>query len=140
MRLVTFAADQGARLGALVNDHIIDLAHLAEVAGSEPLPADMLAFIDQSPESLARARSLLQRTTPELLRQPGIGHMPAQVRLLAPIPRPRKNIVCLGLNYSEHAAESARARGRDRSPTARVSHLFHQSANIGESPGRQHSF
>jgi 2-keto-4-pentenoate hydratase/2-oxohepta-3-ene-1,7-dioic acid hydratase in catechol pathway len=34
------------------------------------------------------------------------------VRLLAPIPRPRKNILCLGLNYADHAAESAAAQGR----------------------------
>ena len=31
------------------------------------------------------------------------------VKLLAPIPRPRKNIFGIGLNYTEHVAESARA-------------------------------
>lgn len=30
------------------------------------------------------------------------------VRLLAPIPCPKQNIICLGLNYMEHAEESAR--------------------------------
>jgi 2-keto-4-pentenoate hydratase/2-oxohepta-3-ene-1,7-dioic acid hydratase in catechol pathway len=36
--------------------------------------------------------------------------MPLQnVRLLAPIPRPRKNIFGIGLNYSEHVNESARS-------------------------------
>lgn len=35
------------------------------------------------------------------------------VQLLAPIPRPRKNIVCLGWNYAEHARESAAAAGKD---------------------------
>jgi 2-keto-4-pentenoate hydratase/2-oxohepta-3-ene-1,7-dioic acid hydratase in catechol pathway len=33
----------------------------------------------------------------------------ANVRLLAPIPRPRKNIFGIGLNYVEHVAESSRA-------------------------------
>ncbi len=33
-----------------------------------------------------------------------------QVRLLAPIPRPRKNIFALGRNYAEHAKEAANAR------------------------------
>jgi 2-keto-4-pentenoate hydratase/2-oxohepta-3-ene-1,7-dioic acid hydratase in catechol pathway len=33
--------------------------------------------------------------------------------LLAPIPRPRRNVMCLGLNYVEHARESAEARGRE---------------------------
>ena len=33
--------------------------------------------------------------------------------LLAPIPRPRQNIVCLGMNYVAHAIESDRAKGRE---------------------------
>src|SRR3546814_665797 len=33
----------------------------------------------------------------------------ANVALLAPIPRPRKNIFGIGLNYTEHVAESARS-------------------------------
>jgi 2-keto-4-pentenoate hydratase/2-oxohepta-3-ene-1,7-dioic acid hydratase in catechol pathway len=36
----------------------------------------------------------------------------SEVQLAAPIPRPCKNIVCLGLNYADHAKESAEARGR----------------------------
>jgi 2-keto-4-pentenoate hydratase/2-oxohepta-3-ene-1,7-dioic acid hydratase in catechol pathway len=46
--------------------------------------------------------------------------MPAQaalplhdVELLAPIPRPRKNVFCLGRNYAEHAAESLKAIGQE---------------------------
>ena len=34
------------------------------------------------------------------------------VELAAPIPRPHRNIMCLGLNYAEHAKESAEAHGR----------------------------
>ena len=36
----------------------------------------------------------------------------AEVRLLAPIPRPRQDVICLGLNYTEHAREAA-AYARD---------------------------
>jgi 2-keto-4-pentenoate hydratase/2-oxohepta-3-ene-1,7-dioic acid hydratase in catechol pathway len=35
------------------------------------------------------------------------------VQLLAPIPRPRKNVFCVGRNYAEHAAESLRAIGQE---------------------------
>jgi 2-keto-4-pentenoate hydratase/2-oxohepta-3-ene-1,7-dioic acid hydratase in catechol pathway len=39
--------------------------------------------------------------------------LPARaVEVLAPIPRPRKNIFCVGRNYAEHAAESFRATGQ----------------------------
>jgi len=33
----------------------------------------------------------------------------AKIRLLAPIPRPRKNIFCMGHNYAEHARERGNA-------------------------------
>jgi 2-keto-4-pentenoate hydratase/2-oxohepta-3-ene-1,7-dioic acid hydratase in catechol pathway len=36
----------------------------------------------------------------------------ADVRLLAPLPRPRHDLVCVGKNYAEHATEFARS-GRD---------------------------
>ena len=32
----------------------------------------------------------------------------SDVELLAPIPRPRQDVVCLGMNYRDHAEESAR--------------------------------
>jgi 2-keto-4-pentenoate hydratase/2-oxohepta-3-ene-1,7-dioic acid hydratase in catechol pathway len=35
------------------------------------------------------------------------------VRWHAPIRHPAKNVICLGLNYSSHAKESAQARGRE---------------------------
>lgn len=34
----------------------------------------------------------------------------AETPLLAPIPRPRKNVFCVGRNYAEHIAEGARAQ------------------------------
>jgi 2-keto-4-pentenoate hydratase/2-oxohepta-3-ene-1,7-dioic acid hydratase in catechol pathway len=45
----------------------------------------------------------------------GAVHTLDEVVLAAPIPRPHKNIMCLGLNYAEHAKESAEARGRSAS-------------------------
>jgi len=35
------------------------------------------------------------------------------VRLHAPIPRPTKNVFCLGRNYAEHVREGAKARGQE---------------------------
>ena len=31
----------------------------------------------------------------------------SEVRLLSPIPRPLQDVLCLGLNYADHAAEAA---------------------------------
>lgn len=38
---------------------------------------------------------------------------PGECELLAPIPRPRSNIMCLGLNYLEHVNENSRIIGRE---------------------------
>jgi 2-keto-4-pentenoate hydratase/2-oxohepta-3-ene-1,7-dioic acid hydratase in catechol pathway len=44
-----------------------------------------------------------------------------QIQLLAPIPRPKKNVICMGLNYFDHIAESASAAGRTaRKPKAPI--------------------
>jgi 2-keto-4-pentenoate hydratase/2-oxohepta-3-ene-1,7-dioic acid hydratase in catechol pathway len=43
--------------------------------------------------------------------------LPARdIEWLAPIPRPGKNIMCLGWNYSEHVSESAAVSGRQAEP------------------------
>ena len=43
------------------------------------------------------------------LKAEGAGIPIADVKLLAPIPRPRRNIICVGKNYTEHAREFAQS-------------------------------
>lgn len=108
MKLVTYRAHVAcaARLGALVGTDVIDLQRLGTHAGVA-LPDDMLQFIDLGPGAVARTSDLLQEYAG---RWPlGVAVPLANVRLLAPIPRPRKNIFGIGLNYVEHVAESSRS-------------------------------
>lgn len=43
------------------------------------------------------------------------------IDLLAPLPRPNKNIICMGLNYFDHIAEAADFAGRNaKKPTAPI--------------------
>jgi 2-keto-4-pentenoate hydratase/2-oxohepta-3-ene-1,7-dioic acid hydratase in catechol pathway len=105
MRLVTYRAgvEGAARLGAIVGDLVVDLQALGATAG-KPLPASMLGFIDMGPAVWADTGSWLG----SLASFPVGTTLPlANVRLLAPIPRPRKNIFGIGLNYIDHVAESA---------------------------------
>ncbi|MDR6856889.1 fumarylacetoacetate hydrolase family protein [Variovorax guangxiensis] len=107
MRLVTYRAEvsAAARLGALVDTTVVDLALLAASAGQE-LPASMLEFIDLGPQAVRSTSRLLDSFKGEW---PVGTALPVQnVKLLAPIPRPRKNIFGIGLNYVEHVAESSR--------------------------------
>jgi 2-keto-4-pentenoate hydratase/2-oxohepta-3-ene-1,7-dioic acid hydratase in catechol pathway len=106
LKLVTYrsAPDAAARLGALAGDRIVDIARLGAAVGIV-LPDTMLDFIDLGPDAVTAASALLDD---HLMRFPiGVAQPIANVRLLAPIPRPRKNIFGIGLNYTEHIAESA---------------------------------
>lgn len=96
MKLVTFQDGQGTHIGALRGDRVMPLDEIAP---------DMLALIDLGAEGLQRANALVER---------GGSSQPLRaVKLLAPIPRPRQNVICVGMNYVAHAIESDRARGRE---------------------------
>jgi 2-keto-4-pentenoate hydratase/2-oxohepta-3-ene-1,7-dioic acid hydratase in catechol pathway len=107
MRFVTYRLRQAeARLGLQQKGLVIDVANFGAAIGHS-LPSTMLEFIDLGPLALealslavdnASAIALVGCSVPE-----------SNVVLLAPIPRPRKNIFGIGLNYTEHVAESARA-------------------------------
>ena len=107
MRLVTYRStvEDAARLGVIDGDLVIDVAALGHMAGV-PMPGAMLALIDAGPVALDRLAELLDNLRAQL--DPGVAVPLVNVRLLAPIPRPRKNIFGIGLNYVEHVAESAR--------------------------------
>lgn len=108
MKLVTYrsSAEAAARLGALIDDRLVDLDRLGAASGVD-IPSNMLDFIDLGPDAVAQASALLASAHG---RYPlGCAVPAANVQLLAPIPRPRKNIFGIGLNYTEHVAESAQS-------------------------------
>jgi 2-keto-4-pentenoate hydratase/2-oxohepta-3-ene-1,7-dioic acid hydratase in catechol pathway len=106
MRLATYRIGQeSARLGLIANGLCIDVARLGAAAGIA-LPATMLEFIDLGPVALATLKQIAADATPSMLV--GASVPEGNVTLLAPVPRPRKNIFGIGLNYTEHVAESAR--------------------------------
>jgi len=96
MKLVTFAAPAGNRVGVLDPDG----GTLRDVTELLPPGAGVLevvaAWHELGPVLRERAAS-----------SPGVA--PDSVRLLAPLPAPRRNIFCVGKNYREHAAEFGRS-------------------------------
>ena len=95
MKLVTYQHANRTAPGVVRENVIIDLSAIAP---------DLLTLIEAGPPALAHARSLA--ATPDAATVPL-----AEARLLAPIPTPRRNVICLGKNYAEHARESYEARG-----------------------------
>ena len=95
MKLVTFEHNNTERIGAVKEDGIVELTAVFPT---------MLSLIDSGAEGLAVVQSYLKSHSPD--------YQLDDVHLLAPIPTPRRNIMCLGHNYAEHAAESLIATGK----------------------------
>src|SRR5437773_4413285 len=122
MRLVTYRkGSANPRVGALTADAVLDLGALAvdlarERGLARPAPGGrfgtMLELIAGGDDACSRAREALEhglavwkREGVDGLAAKKLGAPAAKIRLEAPIPRPARNVFCLGRNYKEHAAE-----------------------------------
>jgi 2-keto-4-pentenoate hydratase/2-oxohepta-3-ene-1,7-dioic acid hydratase in catechol pathway len=120
MRFVTFARKNQSRIGLLGPDEqIIDIAEINRrylKGGSASYLSSMQAFIEAGAKALAVAKKAARYVAGKdqeglrKLRQAGALLKFNQVKLLSPIPWPRKNVILLGVNYKEHIEEGARAR------------------------------
>ena len=95
MKLVTFITPQGAEhIGCMKADlaHVIDFT----AADSSDMFRDMLALIDAGPAGLDAARTLVQKAAHVLPL--------SSVKLMAPLPRPRRLRDCLA--FEKHVRQS----------------------------------
>jgi 2-keto-4-pentenoate hydratase/2-oxohepta-3-ene-1,7-dioic acid hydratase in catechol pathway len=107
MKLLTYTNKENydPRLGFYHNNQIIDMEDFGDISNF-PLPNDMLDLIDLGYEIIEEITEIIQNTPQDYFDE--IAYTLDEVTLLAPIERPRKNIIGIGLNYTEHVAESAR--------------------------------
>jgi 2-keto-4-pentenoate hydratase/2-oxohepta-3-ene-1,7-dioic acid hydratase in catechol pathway len=107
MKLLTYKTQDSdeQRLGFIHNNQVIDMEDFGEVSNF-PLPSTMLELIDMGFELVEELNDMIAETEPAFLKE--IAYEMDEVIFLAPIPKPRKNIIGIGLNYTEHVAESAR--------------------------------
>lgn len=89
MKLVTFIHNNQTNVGAVVDDGV--------VACSGDLPDNMIAFLAAGDPAKLTLQSLIDTDAPRIPL--------ADVRLLAPIPRPGK-LLGVGLNYADHIGET----------------------------------
>ena len=100
MQLLTCRYQGAERIGARTDDTVTLFPRAPE------WPDTMLGVI-------AAGRGLWSKL-PQALTHPGAESVAADaLELLAPIPKPTKNIICLGWNYADHAQESQTVRGRE---------------------------
>ena len=106
MKLLTYkTADTEPRLGFIQNNQVIDMEDFGEISNF-PLPNDMLDLIDLGFEIIQEITEMVNETPENFFEE--ISYNMDEVTILAPIEKPRKNIIGIGLNYTEHVAESAR--------------------------------
>ncbi len=106
MKLLTYTIeDSEPRLGFIHNNQVIDMEDFGEVSNF-PLPNNMLSLIDMGFDVINEINDLITDTSDKQFEE--IAYAIEDVMFLAPIPKPRKNIIGIGLNYTEHVAESAR--------------------------------
>lgn len=91
MKLATFTYQNQTRIGAVVDNEIVD-----GLANSS-LPTDMITFLEQGETAKAILQNLIESNQHRLPL--------ADVQLLSPIPRPRK-FLGIGLNYADHVDET----------------------------------
>jgi len=109
--MFSLPGDAEPRLGIVQGDIILDATTLDGGRGASTL----LSLIQQGPDAWRELRDRASR--------PGTAatHQSSAVRWHAPIPRPLKNVVCLGMNYAAHVREAAGARGKEaKLPTVPV--------------------
>ncbi len=106
MKLLTYKTQNTEpRLGFIHNNQVIDMEDFGEISNF-PLPSTMLELIDMGFELVDELNDMIAETEPAFFEE--IAYEMSEVTFLAPIPKPRKNIIGIGLNYTEHVAESAR--------------------------------
>ena len=96
MKLITFEYENTIRPGVVWGDFVTDISDIAP---------DILSLVDLGPAGISAVESRQQHVRSDLKLE--------DVHLLAPIPTPRRNIMCLGLNYLEHAEEHYSDSGRE---------------------------
>jgi 2-keto-4-pentenoate hydratase/2-oxohepta-3-ene-1,7-dioic acid hydratase in catechol pathway len=94
MHLITFSDSAGPGLGLLD----ADATAMIDLRGAEAIPGNMLSLIASGAAGLEQVRRAADSAA-----RPRVALV--DVRLLAPIPTPARNLFCVGKNYFEHARE-----------------------------------
>ena len=103
MKLVTYHKKEGYGLGAVIDDYILDIK---EATGA----CCMLSLLEMD-DGMKKAQAAVKEAQKKIKTGNTKGLLKlSETKLAAPIPKTKKNIVCLGLNYAEHVKEG----GSDR--------------------------
>ena len=124
LNLITFADAAGSRAGVLLSG-----GRVLDLAVAMPPARDILAVIDGGAAMLAAIRAVAANPPANALLALD------RVALQAPIPKPRRNVFCVGRNYMDHVAEGDRTRGITQSEVPKYPQFFTKAADCVVAPG-----
>jgi 2-keto-4-pentenoate hydratase/2-oxohepta-3-ene-1,7-dioic acid hydratase in catechol pathway len=93
MKLVTFTHNKQSRVGAVIDDVVVDSQ------GSPDIPTSMIEFLGAGATALLAMQALIDTGNAQISL--------SEVKLNAPVPRPGKYLG-IALNYADHIAETGR--------------------------------
>ncbi len=117
MKLLSYRRQGVPSIGSLIGSSVLDLREAARnnVGGaftdlSMDGVSDMISFLGLGEDGLGEARKAIGWVAERVGSGQGVKGLVCldEVDVEAPIPRPRKNVVCLGLNYADHVAEGSK--------------------------------
>ena len=111
--MFSLSGDPSPRLGALASGgDVIDVKAAAAAKWPGPVPGALVELIRSGPDGWRRMSDVLRDVDP--------AHGAARIHWHAPIPRPSKNIFCLGLNYATHVRETSKPGKEPKLPEVPV--------------------
>ncbi|MBN8942238.1 MAG: fumarylacetoacetate hydrolase family protein [Rhizobiales bacterium] len=121
MKFVTFSMTDGAHLGLVDADHqVIDLTAAWPAVSAASAPRDVADLAVLGTEGLAITAEIAKVANARRLDL-------ASLTLLAPVPRPARNVFCVGRNYKDHIDEGLRAQGLAPKPLPEAPEFFTKS-------------
>lgn len=138
MRIVTYQDDCVQRAGILVGtDRVLDVAQsirnaqeIGLAASDVSVPESVLDIIRGGDTMMMACKGVVAAV--EAGKLPFTGVARASAKLAAPIPRPAKNVFCVGSNYRAHVSEASKAQAKeDKTPKLPVFFTKPPTAVVG---------
>jgi 2-keto-4-pentenoate hydratase/2-oxohepta-3-ene-1,7-dioic acid hydratase in catechol pathway len=145
MRFLTYQCEQGLCPGLAVGDsQILDLARAfalgkssGAVSAAPAAPDNIVALIAAGQDTLSACATLAGLAEDGQMSDALVAI--SDVELVAPIPRPLKNVFCVGSNYRAHVSEASRAQAKeDKVPKLPVFFTKPPTAVIGPGASIRH--
>jgi len=110
VKLTTYDYRGVSRVGVYVGEKIAHIARLTGILGDPVNPVSMVALIENWEELGPKVRAIIAEAEKNAGKLAPILMDPDEVTFMAPVPNPGRNVLCMGLNYTDHVNEGLNAK------------------------------